>query len=597
MNYLASLLIVLLSFQFCKGQVVCSGVSPASIAGNYSFSWGSPANTWGSPDFNIPGTYITGELMLVDDGSLGNSTVSGVPLANYGCGTLINNLAGKIAVVYRYDGATPSTICWMSEKALIAQNAGAIAVLIVNRPSAAGDIGTGGSTAAPNVTIPVVLVNFVDGEDLRAEMQNGPVTMFFGNKTGLFANDLALNTNAALLPKKHFFPSVLAQNGTEYNFDLGARIYNPGNQAQNDIVLNATVKNPAGAIVYNNSSSSFSLQSNDSADVYPNTAILLPNFSLSSYPTGKYTLTYSAIIDGQISNDEYASDNIISFDFIISDSIYSVVKSDTVTGLPVGKLFYRPSENNQTYSICSVISDPNASRLAVDGLYFSALKGTAIPDDSLLAGEELYMYLYKWEDAFVDLNDPSFGFGSLSEVAQAYFYFENENQAGETFYGAFDNPVALTDNDRYLACVQTVNINVYFGHDNTNYDWNTNYYLQPICPNESDGVYFVNGFGLDIPNALGIKVSESTSSVAELSDFNVLAYPNPATDKLTLSSNKKGANLFSFTDVSGKIVFSTQSEFIDNKIEFDISNFQSGLYLVHVLNENGENTQFTVVKN
>lgn len=597
MNYFISLLLVFSSVQFYNAQVVCSGVSPASIAGNYAFSWGTPANTWGSPDFNIPGTYISGELMLVDDGSLGNSTVSSVPLANYGCGTLINNLAGKIAVVYRYDGGTASTICWMSEKALIAQNAGAIAVLIVNRPSAGADIGTGGSTAAPNVTIPVVLVNFVDGEILRAEMQNGPVTMFLGNKTGLFANDLALRTDAALIPKNGIFPALLAQNGTEFNFDLGARIYNPGNQAQNDIVLNATVKNPAGTIVYNNSSSSLSIQPNDSAEVFPNTAILLPNFSLSSYPIGKYTLTYTAIIGGEITNDEYASDNTISFDFIISDSIFSVAKSDTTNGLPNGKLFYRPSENNQTYSICSAISNQNASRLAVEGLYFAAVKGTAVPEDSLLNGEEMSLYLYKWEDAFLDLNDPGFGFGTLTELAQSYFYYTSESQEGETVYGAFTSPISLTDNDRFLACVQTVNINVYLGHDNTNYEWNTNYYLQPMCPNESDGVYFANGFGLDIPNALGIKVSASTSSVAELSKFKVLAYPNPACDKLTLSSNAKGMNRVSFTDVSGKIVFSMQSEFNDKNIELDISNFQSGLYLLSIISEKGENTQFKIVKN
>ena len=371
MKYFYSLFIILSSIQFVNGQVVCSGVSPASIAGNYSFSWGTPANTWGSPDFNIPGTYVQDTLMLVDDGSVGNSTISGVPLANYGCGTLINNLSGKIAVVYRYDGGTASTICYMSEKALIAQNAGAIAVLIVNRPSAGADIGTGGLTVAPSVTIPVVLLNFNDGEILRAEMQNGPVTMFLGNKTGLFANDLALRTEAALIPKKGFFPALLAQNETEFNFNLGARIYNPGNLPQGNVSLRATVTNPAGNLVYDNSVSAMYIDINDSIDVAPGENFTLADFSLSTYPVGTYTLTYTAsMMDLNMTNivDEYASDNSISYSFTISDSIYSAAKVDTANGLPNAKIFYRPSTNNQTYSICSVISDPNASRLAVEGL-------------------------------------------------------------------------------------------------------------------------------------------------------------------------------------------------------------------------------------
>ena len=599
MKYFYSLFILLSSIQFVKGQVVCSGVSPASIAGNYAFSWGTPANTWGSPDFNIPGTYVQDTLMLVDDGSIGNSTISGVPLANYGCGTLINNLSGKIAVVYRYDGGTASTICYMSEKALIAQNAGAIAVLIVNRPSAGADIGTGGLTVAPSVTIPVVLLNFNDGEILRAEMQNGPVTMFLGNKTGLFANDLALRTEAALIPKKGFFPALLAQNETEFNFDLGARIYNPGNLPQGNISLRATVTNPAGNLVYDNSVSAMYIDINDSIDVAPGENFTLADFSLSTYPVGTYTLTYTAsMMDLNMTNivDEYASDNSISYSFTISDSIYSAAKVDTANGLPNAKIFYRPSTNNQTYSICSVISDPNASRLAVEGLYFAAVKGTAVPGDSLLTGEEISVYLYKWEDVFVDLNDPSFGFGTLTEVAQAYYYYPSE-LGYETVFAPFNEPIVLTDNDRYLACVQTVNTNVYFGHDNTNYTWNTDYYLQPICPNENDGTYYTNGFGLDIPNALGIKVMEPVTSANELTNVKILAYPNPAMNSITIALKASGKIALTVTDISGKIVLNSTELLLNEKAEIDISTLESGVYLLKIRTNDGQTSQINVVKN
>ena len=600
MKYFYSLFILLSSIQFVKGQVVCSGVSPASIAGNYAFSWGTPANTWGSPDFNIPGTYVQDTLMLVDDGSIGNSTISGVPLANYGCANLINNLAGKIAVVYRYDGGTASTICYMSEKALIAQNAGAIAVLIVNRPSAGADIGTGGLTVAPSVTIPVVLVNFNDGEILRAEMQNGPVTMFLGNKTGLFANDLALRTEAALIPKKGFFPALLAQNETEFNFDLGARIYNPGNLPQGNISLRATVTNPAGNLVYDNSVSAMYIDINDSIDVAPGENFTLADFSLSTYPVGTYTLTYTAsMMDLNMTNivDEYASDNSISYSFTISESIYSAAKIDTATGLPSGKTFYRPSTNNQTYSICSMISDPNASRLAVEGLYFAAVKGTAVPGDSLLTGEEISVYLYKWEDVFVDLNDANLAFNTLTPVASGYYYYPADLQ-GEVVLGTFTTPVLLTDNQRYLACVQTVNLNLYLGHEsNTDYTWNYNFYAQPLTPNESDAAYFAAGFGPDVPSSIAVRVFDANNiGLTESKTIDGVAYPNPATDKVTVSVNGEGVANLSVTDISGKKVGTHVLNLINGSADVSIENLEAGLYIFNVVLENGKTSQFNVVK-
>jgi hypothetical protein len=205
---------------------------PLQSQGTMILAGQKPANNWSSPDFSIPGTSVTGDLMLADDGTPGINPVSGVPLAHYGCPPLVNNLSGKICLIYRYDGVTPSTLCFLYDKAINAQNAGAMAVLIVNRPDGPEDVG-GGGTVGPNVTIPVVMISFNDGELLRAEMQNGPVTMFMGNKTGLFANDIGLTTNTNLIPKSFGVISRLAENASEFNFDLGTRVYNYGTADQN----------------------------------------------------------------------------------------------------------------------------------------------------------------------------------------------------------------------------------------------------------------------------------------------------------------------------------------------------------------------------
>jgi hypothetical protein len=332
----------------------------------------------------------------------------------------------------------------------------------------------------------------------------------------------------------------------------------------------------------------------DSIDVAPGEIFTLPDFSLSTYPVGTYTLTYSAGLD---SVDDYPSDNSISYSFTISESIYSAAKIDTLTGLPSGKTFYRPSTNNQTYSICSAINNPNASRLAVEGLYFAATKGTAVVGDTLIEGEEMNLTLYKWEDAFVDLNDANFGFTALTEMAQAYFYYTNESQEGETVYGAFAAPVVLLDNQRYLACVQTVNINLYMGHDNTNYTWNTDYYLQPICPNESDGTWYATGFGVDVPSAVGIKVMSSAGiGISEINTVNGSAYPNPTSDDLTISVEGEGVANVTVTDISGKIAATSVISLVNGKANFNVSALEVGMYIFNVVLENGKTSQFNVVK-
>jgi hypothetical protein len=578
-----------------NSQVVCAGVSPASIAGNYEFSWGEPANTWASPDFNIPGTYVTGELMLVDDGSVGNSPASGLPLANYGCAPLINDLTGKIAVVYRYDGVTASTICWMSDKALIAQNAGAIAVLIVNRPGANSDLSTGGGTAAPNVTIPVVLVDFNDGAALRTEMGNGPVTMFLGNKTGLYANDIGVTKETKLIPKSYGVVSQLAQNGTEFNFEVGTRIYNYGNNDQSNVSVTANIDGPSGSSVYNETVGPLSIISGDSIDVFPGETNSFPLFTLASYPQGDYTLTYSVSLGV---TDEYEGDNATSSSFLISDSIFSYSKLDDLTHLPVASNGYRPSVSNSTYSTCMVISDPNASRLGVQGIYFSA--STGYGSGLELTGEEMILNLYKWEDVFVDLNDAGLAFDNLTSVAFGYYNYLADLQS-QTVYGEFNAPVGLLDNQRYLACVQTVNIGIYLGHDQkTNYTFNESYYLQPFSPNESDGTYYASGFGADIPSAIGLKIctaSDCLLGINENDEIQGSVFPNPGNDKITVSINTNGFGKIIVTDLSGKNVLEQKANFSNGHTQTDISSLESGMYLLTVILENGNSAQFNIIKN
>ncbi len=110
------------------------------------------------------GTAITGDLVLVDDGTA---------TPNLGCSALVNNTAinGNIAVVER--GA-----CNFTVKVKNAQDAGAIAVIVINNASG-NPFAMGGTDAS--ITIPSVMISKKDGETITAVLTSETVNVTIEN--------------------------------------------------------------------------------------------------------------------------------------------------------------------------------------------------------------------------------------------------------------------------------------------------------------------------------------------------------------------------------------------------------------------------------
>ncbi|MCH2223171.1 MAG: T9SS type A sorting domain-containing protein [Crocinitomicaceae bacterium] len=576
---LLSLAVIALGFS-AQSQVIVAGIAPANIVGNYDFTWADPAGgDWSTPDFLIPGTFVKDTLVLVEDGTPGTNP-QGNPISQEGCSPLTNgtDVNGKIAVIYR-------NTCEFGTKALNAQNAGAVGVIILNRDPEVIEMGGGADGAS--VTIPVVMLNSNDGLTLTTEMLNGPVCMFLGNKTGIYDDDAGITKGAALISKNTGVPSQLAFDAASFNFDIGARVYNYGQNDQSNMTLNASIEGPSGN-VYDETVTLTPVPSGDSVDTDPSAALNFPQFSLASYPDGIYTLTYTLLLDGVA--DEYDSDNVITAAFAVQDSVYAFASLDS-TGLPTQNNGFRPSTNTSTFSECIVFDNPNGGLLQVDGLYFHAL-GSNVD----LSGEEIALYVYEWQDVFTDLNDAALAFNALNPVGNGYYYYPSDLQ-GETVYGALNSPVALTDNQRYLFCAQTVNLEVYLGFDNSiGYDWNYGYYAQPLGPIENDGSYFATGFGADIISSVAAKVSNNTVGIETIGTINGSAYPNPANDKVNISLQTTEAGNLVVSDLAGKTVLNSTVSFANGATSVNIDTLEPGVYIFNITLESGITSTFNVVK-
>jgi len=121
--------------------------SPSNIEGSYAVQ---PA-VFGPP---IDLTGISGDLAAVDDGSQDPTL---------GCNSLVNasEIAGKIAVVDRGE-------CFFIEKVKNAQNAGAVAVIVVNNlPTGLPPMGGDDAT----ITIPSAGISQADGDLIKAALE------------------------------------------------------------------------------------------------------------------------------------------------------------------------------------------------------------------------------------------------------------------------------------------------------------------------------------------------------------------------------------------------------------------------------------------
>lgn len=307
--------------------------SPSSIANNYS---SVPTNNFGTEVTSI----ITSDIVLVNDGTSDPTKA---------CSTLTNTaqVNGKIALIRRGD-------CNFTAKVKNAQNAGAIAVIMMNNVS--GDpIPMGGSD--PLITIPAVMISKAHGDLIEQEINNGNTV------------------NGSLNPQEAPFTGVVI----------------PGPQHVNDV----EVRN-------NNGTTEIYVAVSDASYGPSNTMTVNSSFSYGLYKSSdggtswtKLTLPYVADINSPAPNDiEIGSDgkiwvattNSVTYRngggliYVSSDGITFVEKYRVLNGART-QIAISKTNANKIYVLAQLTSGGKVTILkTING--FSSVQTLPLPNDA-----------------------------------------------------------------------------------------------------------------------------------------------------------------------------------------------------------------------
>ena len=527
---------------------------PAAIAGDKIFTVakdGSGATgMWGAADTTI----------LMD------TVIIGPTADTNGCAAYpAGFFTGKIALIWR-------GTCEFGAKALAAQTAGAIGVVIVNNV-AGGPVGMGAGASGASVTIPVFMISLADGTAMVNELNEGITVVLNINPRWLSgqANDLGFVPSGYSLSAANAMPwNQWAAHPAAYKGLSGAFVANYGTHNATNVKLSSTLSwTPTGGTATAVHSDSVSLAAFPTSDSV--WAMYAPQYDMAAVTgTGKWDLTYHITSD---STDGFPGDNTLTYSFYATDSIYCKGQYDFSRNRPVSGLYTAPGSTTPDFFTWGVPYYVATGGSVIDSVKFSVVNGTGL----LPAGDQEVIYVFKWVDTV--FNDSLMENAELQLIGQGSRTFGGSDSAfqtysvyisGDTTNQGFDQ-VFTESNTWYLIAAQSQpnyalgcdgvldgyprtygrkhfpgnNYSEYynpiwFGDRNsstTNMVGNPNTIWNPISFNgtgslDVDSVCYSTQKGL-IP-ALSMSTTSHVSGVKNVKSIfnNVSVYPNPASDNV-----------------------------------------------------------------
>lgn len=574
-------------------QVIFSVEAPATIEGFYDFTSNGDGSNWGLATL-VGFTPILDTVVLANDNTSGVNA-QGNPASATGCNALpAGSLAGKIAMVYRGDGGTPGIgACGFGIKAKMCQDAGALAVIIVNREDQLLNMDGGTvQSEGPAVTIPVVFVTHATGTLIKNRLlASETVVALIGDKTGYYDDDLTIFDNNAVRADFGSKPLALAQNASEFSVTPGIWVYNLGLNDQAGVSLTATITRNGTQIYTNTVNAANDVEAGDS--VFMTT----PTYSAASYTAGLYEITYTVTMTA---TDEFVGDNVSKSTFSLNDNMWSLASMNATNDTIKSDGFYRAGTvPTSQFEACMVFKDPNAGRLKMDGVQFGGMTiGAADTLTVNLDGFEVTWSLYTWNDPVKTVSAGTFT--QLSEVASGAYNYPDpaDPELGKAIFMPINTVpyYQLANNQTYLLCINSLAPKAFLGFSTSDhYDFAMNADDLIRFPHRSDvGAWTPGGFiGLPVPSIAmrtGTNLSVDQNELVAAS-----AFPIPAKEVITVKVNAAGDATLRIVDMAGREVSTQQVKIENGQFTTSVDGINSGTYVFNLNYANGTTSRFNVV--
>jgi len=576
--------ILFFSIAAINAQVVLVN-APADLAGGYTF--GDTGGTWGA---NLLDSIWTGDAILIEDA---------VDPTSDGCTETMQDLSDKIVLIDR--GA-----CEFGVKALNAEMANAVAVIIMNINPGEGALGLGAGAVGAQVTIPVVMVSYEDGLKLKEGLLNGTVNISMGAIQ--FANDLQIDQLSTLKPFTGTIPSSQVASGNNI-FTPTARITNTGfNDAVNvtsTVTIDFTPDGGTSSNVYTESADTTILPTDSLV------ALSTIDFDLDNPEKGRYEVTYTITSD---STDLLPIDNVISETFDVVEGALARGSWDFDNNRPFVS-FNTTIADGGPIEFFQSISFPEQGPL--DAMQLDAVTFRIGTDQASLAGESITGTLYSWDDVNMNgvVEDMELGLAGIGSQVFDGAATNEEWVSMEILDANTGARIILDTETTYWMGVKYLGTNtVTIGFDAS---YNNFLALDGFANSFADFPYLIlndfpdgiNGNLADLGSftdfgatlAIGYLVTPilfgSTDAPALGADVSI--YPNPASDVLFADITliePADQLLYSVLDINGKVIFSKKVTNIDNYLaKLDAADLAAGTYYLRLIDGNKVQTQSFVI--
>ncbi len=402
------------------------------------------------------------------------------------------------------------------------------------------------------------------------------------------AHDMRVNRDWFAIAPNYLTPASQVEK-----FGFLADIENLGATPQSNVKLNMTIKtDPAGATVYTADQSY--------GTVKVDTVIENISFGGFTPPAKKekYSATYTISAD---STDNELSNNSINFKFEVTDSVFSKELLTTRVVRPGDGNWEAAEKHSWAYG--NYYFMPKGAGLTAKSVSFG------IGNASAIKGEQIFLKLYKWTDTN---QNGTVEFGERKLVGLNLYDILGTEPTNQLIRvplldSNFENPPMLENNANYIMMIEFTPSKLgvdllLFASENHDYGAMILNSIQMNAPRYAGilGIndplekepYSTRGFGWDIVPVVRLNISTGSTNTKELDENNLIAvYPNPATSQFTLNLQlKENAEQLSITmiDMNGRVIEKrSMKNVINEQLSFEVSQLESGTYLLFINTSNG----------